>query len=81
MTIEKALKEADLMVLLESASSMPYRKEVYREWFYFEQNNKPIHPLYLQECELHSRLIGIKYINARNDIVYALSELLSSLER
>ena len=43
--IEMALRDCNRMVLLLSRSSMPSRKEVYREWFEFNQKNKPIHPL------------------------------------
>lgn len=79
MIIEKALKEATHMVLLESAASMPYRKEVTREWFYFDQNRRPILPLYVQDCILHSRLIAYQYIDARTDLSSALKVLVTQL--
>jgi hypothetical protein len=51
MTIE-ALQESQRMVLLLSDASMPYRKEVHREWFYFDQEKKPIYPIYIEDCKL-----------------------------
>ncbi|MFP4324093.1 MAG: TIR domain-containing protein [Anaerolineales bacterium] len=81
MTIEQALNECGHMVLLLSASSMPYRKEVHREWFFFDQKRKPIYPLYVQECELHSRLYAYNYIDARDDLQKALDRLLAELKR
>lgn len=79
MKIEKALDEATHMVLLLSAASMPYRKEVYREWFYFDQQGKPLLPLYLQDCVLHSRLSAVNYIDARKDLSTALQKLVNDL--
>ena len=79
MKIEKALDEATHMVLLLSAASMPYRKEVYREWFYFDQQRKPLLPLYLQDCTLHSRLSAINYIDARKNLATALQKLVNDL--
>ena len=79
MAIEKALGECDRMVLLLSAASMPYRKEVYREWFYFDQEKKPIHPLYIEKCTLHSRMYAYNYIDARADLNAALARLLADL--
>ena len=40
MGVEQALDECERMVLLLSPSSMPQRKEVHREWFYFDQVGK-----------------------------------------
>lgn len=80
MAIEKALNEATHMVLLLSASSMPYRKEVYREWFYYDQKQKPIIPLFVQECTLHSRLIVYQWIDAREDFCGALAKLVEQLK-
>jgi hypothetical protein len=54
--IEQGLQSCDRMVLLLSSSSMPFRKEVHREWFDFDQDGKPIHPLYIEDCQLYSRL-------------------------
>lgn len=79
MKIERALDEATHMVLLLSAASMPYRKEVYREWFYFDQQGKPLLPLYLQDCTLHSRLTAINYIDARKDLSAAFQHLITEL--
>ena len=81
MTIETALRECGRMVLLLSAASMPYRKEVHREWFYFDQQRKPIYPLYVGECDLHSRLYAYNYIDARKDLQGALERLLKELGR
>lgn len=79
MEIEQALNEATHMVLVLSASSMPFRKEVYREWFYYDQKQKPIIPLYVQECTLHSRLIARQYIDARENFAAALAQVLDQI--
>jgi hypothetical protein len=81
MTIEKALHDCQRMVLLLSASSMPYRKEVHREWFFFDQKRKPIYPLYVEPCELHSRMYAYNYINVREDLQAGLERLLKELGR
>ncbi len=81
MTIEKALSETTHMALLLSAASMPYRKEVYREWFYFDQQRKPLIPLYIQDCTLHSRMSTYNYIDARHDLSAALNQLAQALAR
>ena len=79
MTIEQALKETTDMVLLLSDSSMPYRKEVHREWFYYDQEQKPIKPLYIQDCKLHSRLYTYNYTDARGRLGAALQDILAAL--
>jgi formylglycine-generating enzyme required for sulfatase activity len=81
MTIEKALKQSHRMVLLLSDASMPYRKEVHREWFYFDQKQKPIYPIYIEDCELHTRMYAYNYIDAREDLQTALDYLLTELQR
>jgi len=81
MTIEKALQECQRMILLLSASSMPYRKEVHREWFFFDQKRKPIYPLYVEKCELHSRIYAYNYIDVRDDLQAGLTRLLNELKR
>lgn len=79
ITIEEALRRADRMVLLLSNASMPYQKEVHREWFFFDQHDKPIHPLYLEKCELHSRMYIYDYIDVRNNLEEGLQRLLKEL--
>jgi hypothetical protein len=79
MVIERALHKTGRMVLLLSEHSMPYRKEVHREWFYYDQEHKPIHPLYLRPCELHSRLYAYQYIAVGNDLYAALGQLVADL--
>lgn len=81
MTIERALRECERMVLLLSSSSMPYRKEVHREWFFFDQERKPIYPLFLEKCDLHSRLRAYNYIDATSDLPGALDRVLAELAR
>src|SRR5262245_30199832 len=81
ITIENALRECERMVLLLSSSSMPYRKEIHREWFYFDQKRKPIYPLFIEECDLHTRLLAYNYIDARCDLQAAMSRLLKDLGR
>ncbi|MFN0087066.1 MAG: TIR domain-containing protein, partial [Blastocatellia bacterium] len=79
LVIEKALRECQSMVLLLSPASMPDRKEVHREWFRFDQKAKKIYPLYLRDCELHSRFDSRNYIDARADLQSALGRLLEAL--
>lgn len=80
MTIEKALNDCDRMVLLLSDSSMPYRKEVHREWFFFDQERKPIYPLYVEKCKLHSRMYAYNYIDAQGGkLQSALEQVLKEL--
>ena len=79
MVIEQALRETGRMVLLLSEHSMPYRKEVHREWFYYDQNRKPIHPLYLRQCDLHSRLYAYQYLPVGSDLYAALATLVREL--
>jgi formylglycine-generating enzyme required for sulfatase activity len=79
--IETALREHDRLILLLSPHSMPFRKEVHREWFYFDQNRKPIHPLYLVECDLHSRMYAYNFRDARADFDAALRQLIDDLRQ
>jgi len=81
MTIETALQESQRMVLLLSSASMPYRKEVHREWFFYDQKRKPIYPIYVEDCELHSRIYAYNYIDARKSLQTALDRLLAELKR
>lgn len=80
ITIEKALRATTHMILILSPDSMPYRKEVYREWFFFDQKNKPIHGLYVKSCELHSRLFSYHYVDvAQHGDGSAFQELLTAI--
>ncbi|NBO65533.1 MAG: TIR domain-containing protein, partial [Acidobacteria bacterium] len=80
--IEKQLQGCDRMVLLVSNHSMPYRKEVHREWFFFDQKGKRIYPLLIDEnCERHSRLYSYNHIDATKDLEGALVRLLEELHR
>ncbi len=81
MKIEKALAETTHMVLLLSAASMPFRKEVYREWFFFDQQRKPLVPLLVQDCTLHSRIAAINYLDGRSDLAAALAQLIKKLSQ
>ena len=80
-SIEHALRQCQAMVLLLSPHSMPERKEVEREWNYFDLNRKPIYPLYLQKCEKHSRLVALNHIDAQTDLAGALEKLLHKLRQ
>ena len=80
-TIERALRACDRMVLLLSSSSMPFRKEVQREWFYFDQEKKPLYPLYIEKCDRHTRMYAYNYIDAQTDRPGALARLLRELGR
>ena len=77
--IGDALRACDRMVLLLSSHSMPERKEVKHEWFYFDQIRKPIYPLYIEDCELHPRFYSYNYIDARESLPEALNKLLTDL--
>lgn len=77
--IDRALRECRQMVLLLSPDSMPERKEVEHEWNYFDLERKPIYPLYLQDCERHSRLLALHFEDARSDLQGALERLLKKL--
>ncbi len=79
--INRALTECDRIVLLQSPASMPEAPEVFKEWMLFDIDNKPIHPLYLQDCDLFGRLRLIKYIDARTDLQGALETLAGDLRR
>jgi formylglycine-generating enzyme required for sulfatase activity len=82
LEIEKQLQTSDRMVLLVSANSMPYRKEVHREWFFFDQKGKRIYPLLIDEkCNRHSRLYSYNHIDATRDFKGALDLLLTELRR
>ena len=63
VAIEQALQETNRMVLLLSKDSMPYRKEVHREWFFYDRESKPIYPLLVEKCKLHSRMYSYNYID------------------
>lgn len=80
LTIEKGLQQTSHMVLLLSSSSMPDRKEVHREWMYFDQKKKPIVPLYIEDCTLHSRMMIYNYIDARTDLAGALIKVVDRLK-
>ncbi len=79
LSIEQALEKCERMVLLLSPSSMN-SKEVYNEWFPFDQKGKTIYPLYLRDCDLHRRFYAIHYIDARSDLPGALDQLLDQLQ-
>lgn len=79
-TIDEALRKATHMVLLLSNYSMPYRKEVQNEWFYFDNHGKPILPLYLEDCVLHSRLEAMNWIDARTNLDSAIVQVVSQIQ-
>lgn len=79
LMIEKALRKADYMILLLSKASMPERREVYREWFYFDQKKKPIIPLLLENCDLHSRMYMYNYVDIRKNPLSGFQRILSDL--
>lgn len=78
--IEQALNECNRMALLLSTASMFERDEAQREWFRFVRKGKTIHPLMIEDCELHSRFDRINYIDARADFDNALERLLADLK-
>ncbi|MDQ7027695.1 MAG: toll/interleukin-1 receptor domain-containing protein [Anaerolineae bacterium] len=79
--IEAALRKANHMVLLLSNASMPYRKEVEREWFYFDMRGKPIYTMLIEDCDINSRLIQVNYIDARSDVNGAVQQLVTKLNQ
>ncbi len=80
MTIDTALRESQRMVLLLSNASMPYRREVHLEWMFFDREQKPIYPLYLEDCDLLYRLRVYNHIDARTDLPGSLNRLLADLK-
>lgn len=81
LVIENALRATGRMVLLLSEHSMPFRKEVHREWFFYDQQRKPIHPLHVRPCDLHSRMYAYQYIPVGDDLYGALRRLVGDLSR
>lgn len=79
LRIENALRECNRMVLILSSASMPFRKEVHREWFYFDQRRKPLYPVLIEKCDLHSRMYAYHHIDACNDIPSAFARLETAL--
>jgi formylglycine-generating enzyme required for sulfatase activity len=77
--IDEELRACTRMVLLLSTHSMPHRKEVHREWFFFDQNEKPIYPLLLEVCDRQSRLYAYHHIDATRDREAAFVRLLREL--
>ncbi|NBO66867.1 MAG: TIR domain-containing protein, partial [Acidobacteria bacterium] len=77
LEINRALSEADALVLLASPATMPYHRESYREWLPFDLLQRPIYPLYLRDCTFFLRLMVYKYIDARTDLDRGLAELVS----
>ncbi len=77
--IEQELRQCQRMVLLLSGHSMPYHKESYLEWFFFDGERKPIHPLLIQSCDLFYRLRVYHHLDARKDLPAALTQLLADL--
>jgi hypothetical protein len=79
--IEAGLRKAGRMVLLLSKASMPYRKEVEREWFYFDMKNKPIYTLLVEDCDINSRLIQVNYVDARTNVDAAVAQIVDTLNQ
>ncbi|MFN7829113.1 MAG: toll/interleukin-1 receptor domain-containing protein, partial [Acidobacteriota bacterium] len=77
--IDEELRACSRMVLLLSTHSMPHRKEVHREWFFFDQNEKPIYPLLLEVCDRQSRIYAYHHIDATRDREAAFARLLREL--
>ena len=79
--IEAGLRKAGRMVLLLSKASMPYRKEVEREWFYFDMQKKPIYTLLVEDCDINSRLIQVNYVDAHMNVDAAVDQLVNTLNQ
>ena len=77
--IDEELRACTRMVLLLSTHSMPHRKEVHREWFFFDQNDKPLYPLLLEVCDRQSRIYAYHHIDATRDREAAYDHLLREL--
>src|SRR5690606_18764402 len=50
------------------------------EWFYFDQKRKPIYPLYVEMCDLHTRLYAYNWIDISKDLQAGLGQLLNKLK-
>ncbi|MBI3423589.1 MAG: SUMF1/EgtB/PvdO family nonheme iron enzyme [Acidobacteria bacterium] len=79
LKIHQALCECERMVLLLSPHSMPYHKETFAEWFFFEQQGKPIFPLLLADCQLFYRLPFTQHMDVRGGLDAVLPQLLACL--
>ncbi|MFZ4987111.1 MAG: TIR domain-containing protein, partial [Blastocatellia bacterium] len=77
--IDEELRACARMVLLLSKHSMPYRREVHREWFFFDQNEKPLYPMLLEVCDRQSRMYLYNHIDATASFDLALEHLLREL--
>jgi hypothetical protein len=79
--IEAGLRKANHMILLLSKASMPERKEVEREWFYFDMQKKPIYTLLVEDCDINTRLIQRQYIDARTNVDAAVAQIVDTLNQ
>jgi formylglycine-generating enzyme required for sulfatase activity len=78
--ISEALEDCNRMVLVGSSRSMNLdRKEVYLEWFPFEQNEKKIYLFKIDESKPDRRFIDKQYIDAINDREQGLKNLLEAI--
>lgn len=63
--IQEGLEQSERLVLLLTPQAVS-SQEVYNEWFYFYNENKPIHCLMLLECKPHYQLRPYQYLDWRN---------------
>src|SRR5689334_3047640 len=78
--IGEALEVCERLVLIVSKSAMKSH-QVYKEWFYFDNHNKPLHCLLIETCELDWRLESYQYIDGREKLEFALSKLAEDLNQ
>lgn len=62
VTIQRALAAADRMIVLLTRRSV-VAVEVFNEWFYFYQHQKPIHLVRLEDCEPHYQLLPFQRLD------------------
>jgi serine/threonine protein kinase len=70
MSIENALKETDIMLLILSEASS-VSEYVTHEWSYFMGSGKPVYPFVLQSSpakEIHPRLNRVQHIMGTNEL-------------
>src|SRR5262249_50803695 len=63
--IQQGLKDAEIMIVIISPSSMASRN-VEDEWQYFRDHEKPLLPVLFLPAEVHFQLSRIEYIDFHN---------------
>lgn len=78
VAINQALRETDRILLLLTPKSMQ-SDEVFNEWFFYYSEQKPIHCLLLDTCDIHYQLRPFQYLDWRNTAKRDLHKLIDEL--